>query len=168
MVFGTKLITSNGCSVMIQVVTGVDCNQKPIGNGYYPVAPIEQKREEIMPLLFYIPLVSDVMSECYNIDVETEYRHIMLGLGDVIVPGYLIIFCFIVDRLKPSKIPYGVIVTIGYALGLITTFLALRFMQLAQPALIYLVPFTIIPVVLTAWMRGHLREIWYGKFSSNI
>lgn len=126
MVFGTKLITSNGCSVMIQVVTGVDCNQKPIGNGYYPVAPLEQKREEIMPLLFYIPLVSDVMQECYDIDVESEYRHIMLGLGDVIVPGYLIVYCFIVDKLKPTKVPYGVIVTIGYALGLITTFLALR------------------------------------------
>uniref|UniRef100_A0AC34G446 Signal peptide peptidase-like 2A n=1 Tax=Panagrolaimus sp. ES5 TaxID=591445 RepID=A0AC34G446_9BILA len=171
MVFGTKLITSNGCSVMIQVVTGVDCNQKPIGNGYYPVAPLEQKKEEIMPLLFYIPLVSDVMQECYDVNVETEFRHIMLGLGDVIVPGYLIIYCFIVDRLKPSKFvfqKYGVIVVFGYALGLVTTFVALRLMQLAQPALIYLVPFTIIPVVITAWLRGHLREIWYGKFSSNI
>jgi uncharacterized membrane protein len=167
MVFGTKLFTKNGCSVMIQVVTGVDCNVKPSGN-YYPVAPLEQEKPEIMPLLFYIPLVNDVMQACYDITVETEYRHIMLGLGDVIVPGYLIVYCFIVDRLKPTKFSYGIITVIGYALGLITTFLALRFMQLAQPALIYLVPFTVIPLVVIAYMRGHLREIWYGKFSNNL
>lgn len=107
------------------------------------------------------------MMACYDIAIETEYRHIMLGLGDVIVPGYLIVYCFIVDRIKPTKFSYGAITLIGYALGLITTFLALRFMQLAQPALIYLVPFTVIPLVIAAWLRGHLKEIWYGKFTNN-
>lgn len=35
-------------------------------------------------------------------------------------------------------------------------------MKTAQPALIYLIPFTILPVVLWAWLQGILREIWYG------
>ncbi|XP_075547374.1 uncharacterized protein LOC142581809 [Dermacentor variabilis] len=35
-------------------------------------------------------------------------------------------------------------------------------MKTAQPALLYLVPATLIPVVLIARHRGELREIWYG------
>lgn len=60
MVFGSKLFTKNGCSVMIQVVTGTDCsNPKPEGSNFYPVAPLEQgSKPELMPLLFYIPLVN--------------------------------------------------------------------------------------------------------------
>lgn len=119
-----------------------------------------------MPLLFYVPLVNDVMQSCYDVNVESEYRHIMLGLGDVIVPGYLIVFCFFIDKIKPSKISYGIIAVIGYILGLISTFLALRLMKTAQPALIYLVPFTIIPITLTSVIRGHFQQIWRGKFTS--
>uniref|UniRef100_A0A7E4VJI1 Signal peptide peptidase-like 2B n=1 Tax=Panagrellus redivivus TaxID=6233 RepID=A0A7E4VJI1_PANRE len=167
MVFGTKLLTPNGCSVMIQVVTGEDCNAKPTDGAVYPVAPIEMANPERMPLLFYIPIVSDVMSACYDINVEREYRHIMLGLGDVIVPGYLIAYAFVVDKMRPTRLPYGVIALVGYALGLITTFVALRFMSMGQPALIYLVPFTLIPLIITSWLRGHLSEIWYGKFYVN-
>lgn len=46
MVFGTRLITSNGCSVMLQVVTGVDCNSKTIDGPSYPIAPLEMSHPE--------------------------------------------------------------------------------------------------------------------------
>uniref|UniRef100_A0AC34RKQ1 Signal peptide peptidase-like 2A n=1 Tax=Panagrolaimus sp. JU765 TaxID=591449 RepID=A0AC34RKQ1_9BILA len=186
MVFGTRLITPNGCSVMLQVVTGVDCNPKIVEGPSYPIAPVEMSRPERMPLLFYVPFVNDVMQSCYDVNVETEYRHIMLGLGDVIIPGYLIteyrhimlglgdviipgyliVYCFFVDKMKSSKIPYGVIAVIGYIFGLISTFLALKLMKTAQPALIYLVPFTLIPIILTSIIRGHFQQIWRGKFTS--
>ncbi|KAH6934206.1 hypothetical protein HPB50_021508 [Hyalomma asiaticum] len=50
----------------------------------------------------------------------------------------------------------------AYGMGMLTTFLALELMQNAQPALLYLVPFTIIPTVTTAWSKGHLFAIWNG------
>lgn len=42
MVFGTRLFTESGCSVMVQVVTGTDCmKSKPIDFGRdWPSAPI--------------------------------------------------------------------------------------------------------------------------------
>ncbi|KAE9552908.1 hypothetical protein FO519_003893 [Halicephalobus sp. NKZ332] len=169
MVFGTKLITTNGCSVMLQVVTGDDCSSKTsTSNKTYPIAPIEADRPELMPVLFFVPLVNDVMQSCYDMTVEREFRHIMLGLGDVIVPGYLVCFCFFVDRIKASRIPYGIVAIIGYVLGLITTFLALRLMNMAQPALIYLVPFTLIPTVVKSVIQGHFKELWNGTFKMDI
>lgn len=46
---------------------------------------------------------------------------------------------------------------------MLATFLALRLMQTAQPALIYLVPFTLVPTYLWAWKNGHLRQMWRGS-----
>ena len=117
-----------------------------------------------MPVLFFVPLVNDVMQSCYDMTVEREYRHIMLGLGDVIVPGYLICFCFFIDKVKGTKIPYSVVGVVGYILGLIATFLALRFMNTAQPALIYLVPFTQNPTIDKTMIHGHFTEVWNGTF----
>ena len=49
MVFGTKLITTNGCSVMLQVVTGDDCSSKTTNNNKtYPIAPVEADRPELV------------------------------------------------------------------------------------------------------------------------
>ena len=41
MVFGTRLLTENGCSVMVQVVTGIDClNRRKIDySSDWPIAP---------------------------------------------------------------------------------------------------------------------------------
>jgi len=169
MVFGTRLITTNGCSVMLQVVTGDDCSSKATNsNKTYPIAPVEADRPELMPVLFFVPLVNDVMQSCYDMTVEREYRHIMLGLGDVIVPGYLICFCFFIDKVKATKIPYSVVGVVGYIMGLIATFLALRFMNTAQPALIYLVPFTLIPTIVKSLIHGHFKEVWNGTFKMDI
>ena len=121
-----------------------------------------------MPVLFFVPLVNDVMQSCYDMTVEREYRHIMLGLGDVIVPGYLICFCFFIDKVKATKIPYSVVGVVGYIMGLIATFLALRFMNTAQPALIYLVPFTLIPTIVKSLIHGHFKEVWNGTFKMDI
>ncbi|KAH7722360.1 signal peptide peptidase family protein [Aphelenchoides avenae] len=167
MVFGTRLLTPSGCSVMLQVVTGVDCTATvKTGNDtrkYYPVAPVDIETPQVIPLLFYVPLLNDPMSECLDLDVEVEYKHIMLGLGDVIIPGYLIAYCFYVDVIKGMRHSYGIVSLIGYSTGMLATFLALKLMQTAQPALIYLVPFTLVPTYLWAWKNGHLGQMWRGS-----
>ncbi|KAH6934208.1 hypothetical protein HPB50_021510 [Hyalomma asiaticum] len=63
-------------------------------------------------------------------------KYSMLGLGDILAPAY--------------------------GVGMIITFMALHMMHMAQPALLYLVPCTLVPTVVTAWYKGHLFAIWNG------
>ncbi|OQR71260.1 signal peptide peptidase 2B-like [Tropilaelaps mercedesae] len=48
------------------------------------------------------------------------------------------------------------------------TFVALYLMETPQPALLYLVPCTLLPVVLMALCRGELRAMWRGNFGEPI
>lgn len=50
----------------------------------------------------------------------------------------------------------------GYALSLLICFVALFLMNYAQPALLYIVPCTLIPIALLAYFRGELKELWLG------
>jgi hypothetical protein len=52
-------------------------------------------------------MLADPMAQCYDVEVETEYKRVMLGLGDVILPGYLIAYCFYVDIVERNKFPHG-------------------------------------------------------------
>ena len=50
----------------------------------------------------------------------------------------------------------------AYIPGLVATFISLFLMNSAQPALLYLVPFTLVPTILVAWCRGDLPSMWDG------
>ncbi|KAI1716790.1 signal peptide peptidase domain-containing protein [Ditylenchus destructor] len=174
MVFGTRLLTPSGCSVMLQVVTGMDCtirrnsSDQSVGD-LYPIPPIDVVSPEKIPIVFYVPLLNDPMSECFDVSIEGEFKHVMLGLGDVIVPGYLIAFCFFVDVVKRNKFySYGLIALTGYSFGMIATFFALRLMETAQPALIYLVPFTLIPICVWSVYNKSFLQIWRGELPHDL
>jgi hypothetical protein len=97
-----------------------------------------------------------------------------------LVPGLLLSFAHSYDLLTGIKYKlYWIITTVGeflssyniqvlqnffsaYILGLIATFISLFVMNSAQPALLYLVPFTLIPTILVAWIRGDLASMWEG------
>merc|ERR1719220_1251107 len=57
---------------------------------------------------------------------------------------------------------YWIITSVAYILGLVATFISLFLMNSAQPALLYLVPFTLIPTIIVAWLRGDLPAMWEG------
>merc|ERR1712045_63437 len=49
-----------------------------------------------------------------------------------------------------------------YFIGMIATFASLFLMNQAQPALLYLCPFTLIPICIVAYFRGDLGFLWRG------
>lgn len=104
-----------------------------------------------------------------------------LGLGDIVIPGIFISFCLIVDLIfhdeqlsrgkSASKIlkthsPFDFKKTyfhtslIGYCLGLAAAFYLANAYKTGQPALLYLVPSTAVPVGLLAYVKGQLKAIY--------
>lgn len=93
--------------------------------------------------------------------------NVMLGLGDIVLPGLLVAYVARFDALtipssmnnpsafisRSAPIPWNfVIMVCGYAVGLMMANMAVYIMQMGQPALLYLVPCTLgsyaIPIVL--------------------
>lgn len=118
-------------------------------------------------------------------------RNIMLGLGDIALPGCLIAYTLRCDayltkllarkseedidlesnsllpRRNGKTINLFQIAMIGYCIGLYIAFIANFFSGYPQPALIYLVPFVLIPVCVRASWLGITREVWQGPPQSD-
>merc|ERR1719273_8930 len=107
----------------------------------------------------------------------------MLGLGDIVMPGLLLCFVMRYDAYKraqarrmaeagiplPShwhKISYFHCSLFGYFLGLLTATVSSEVFKAAQPALLYLVPFTLFPLFLMAYLKGDLNSMWHEPFAS--
>ncbi|CAL4993481.1 unnamed protein product [Urochloa decumbens] len=87
----------------------------------------------------------------------------MIGFGDIIFPGLLVAFSYRFDRASKKGILNGYFLwlTVGYAVGLFLTYLALFLMDgHGQPALLYLVPCTLGLIVILGWVRGDLHDLW--------
>ncbi|CAI7744436.1 unnamed protein product [Closterium sp. NIES-53] len=124
----------NGKSVMIEVATG------------------ERTGGEGIPMLLKVPHITDPWG-----------GYSVLGFGDVVLPGLLIVFTRRYDCItkKMGMDGYYLPAIIGYAVGLLLTFVGLLLMNgNGQPALLYLVPCTLGVIVLLAWRRGELSALW--------
>ncbi|PPD81432.1 hypothetical protein GOBAR_DD21639 [Gossypium barbadense] len=111
---------------------------------------------EAIPMLLRVPRLIDPWGG-YN----------MIGFGDILFPGLLITFTYRFDRESKKSMGKGYFVwlMVGYGFGLFLTYLGLYLMNgNGQPALLYLVPCTL--VVLAA-IRGDLKALWgYSSKSS--
>ncbi|XP_034350809.1 signal peptide peptidase-like 2A isoform X5 [Arvicanthis niloticus] len=138
-VFITPFITKNGESIMVELAAG----------------PFENA--EKLPVVIRVPKLMgySVMSVC-SVPVS------VLGFGDIIVPGLLIAYCRRFDVQTGSSI-YYISSTIAYAVGMIITFVVLMVMKTGQPALLYLVPCTLITVSIIAWSRKEMKKFWKGS-----
>ncbi|CAI8604460.1 unnamed protein product [Vicia faba] len=99
----------------------------------------------------------------------------MLGLGDMAIPGMLLalVLCFDYrksrDTINLSELhsskghKYIWYALPGYAIGLVTALAAGVLTRSPQPALLYLVPSTLGPVVVISWMKNELLEFWEGN-----
>ncbi|KAL5711596.1 Signal peptide peptidase-like 3 [Ranunculus cassubicifolius] len=114
---------------------------------------------ESIPMLLRIPRFTDPWGG-YN----------MIGFGDILFPGLLIAFSFRYDRKNKKGVCTGYFLwlMVGYGIGLFLTYLGLYLMDgHGQPALLYLVPCTLGPVVMLGSLRGELRHLWtYGTEES--
>lgn len=118
-------------------------------------------------------------------------RMVMLGLGDIALPGALVAFALRCDldicRAKEGRaesddeeagklLPSGDEPThtastptilfhctmVGYFLGLVAAFVGNTLSGHPQPALIYLVPGVILAMAAGAWRIGQLKNVWHG------
>lgn len=109
----------------------------------------------------------------------------MLGLGDIVMPGLLLCFVLRYDAYKKSqtisvdtgvpppptyvqRLTYFHCSLVGYFLGLLTATVSSEVFKAAQPALLYLVPFTLLPLFTMAYLKGDLRRMWHEPFLANV
>lgn len=101
--------------------------------------------------------------------------YMMLGLGDMAIPAMLLALVLCFDYRKSRETvnllelhsskghKYIWLALPGYAIGLVTALAAGVLTHAPQPALLYLVPSTLGPVVFVSWIRKDLAELWEGN-----
>jgi hypothetical protein len=112
---------------------------------------------QVMPMLLLMPQL-----------MPPWHRVLMLGYGDVVVPGLLIVLLrrFDVATGSPLRSSYFLASMIAYTVGMLLTDLALEFELFGsqgQPALLYLVPSTLGTAWLLAYWRGDCMALWTGQ-----
>ncbi|KAG8363314.1 hypothetical protein BUALT_Bualt19G0009500 [Buddleja alternifolia] len=108
--------------------------------------------EDGIPMLLKIPRMFDPWGG-YSI----------IGFGDIILPGLLVAFSLRYDWLskKSLKSGYFLWAMLAYGLGLLVTYVALNMMDgHGQPALLYIVPFTLGTLITLGSKRGDLKHLW--------
>uniref|UniRef100_A0A671MAH2 Signal peptide peptidase-like 2B n=1 Tax=Sinocyclocheilus anshuiensis TaxID=1608454 RepID=A0A671MAH2_9TELE len=136
--FLLKLI---GESIMVEVAAG----------------PSDSSTHEKLPMVLKVPRLN------FSPLVLCDRPFSLLGFGDILVPGLLVAYCHRFDILMQTSRIYFLACTIGYGIGLLITFVALALMQMGQPALLYLVPCTLLTSLAVALWRKELPLFWTGS-----
>uniref|UniRef100_A0A452UR48 Signal peptide peptidase-like 2A n=1 Tax=Ursus maritimus TaxID=29073 RepID=A0A452UR48_URSMA len=118
----------------------------------------------ITPFITKLPVVIRVPKLAYFSVMSVCLMPVsILGFGDIIVPGLLVAYCRRFDVQTGSSSIYYVSSTIAYAVGMILTFVVLVLMKKGQPALLYLVPCTLVTASVVAWRRKEMKKFWKGS-----
>eukprot|EP00002_Diphylleia_rotans_P030350 TRINITY_DN6229_c0_g1_i1.p1 TRINITY_DN6229_c0_g1~~TRINITY_DN6229_c0_g1_i1.p1 ORF type:complete len:237 (+),score=31.13 TRINITY_DN6229_c0_g1_i1:465-1175(+) len=136
-------------NVMVTVATSHTTN---------PIVAIAERANITIPITHELDLPLKIM---YPNDGK---GYSILGLGDMVIPGMMLTTFLRFDSLKGLDLRRGyfLISFLGYCLGMLSALVAVFLYQIAQPALLYLVPGTMIPTLLAAHYRGDIVELWNG------
>jgi len=166
-VFITPFLTPGGASVMLQVATG---SGNPAGEDFCYKYPDDKwcKGIGFLPMLFIFPKVNDYAN-----------GSVLLGLGDIILPGFLIAFSARHDEAvrlinehmtnltnsdikRPTKWYEGYFfpMMLAYSSGLLLAFVAVILMEQGQPALLYICPICLITILILG--RRDIKNLWNG------
>ncbi|XP_042450547.1 signal peptide peptidase-like 4 isoform X2 [Zingiber officinale] len=116
------------------------------------VARGDRTAEDGVPMLLKMPRLFDPWGG-YSI----------IGFGDILLPGLIIAFSLRYDWAanKSLRAGYFLWCMVAYGSGLLITYIALNLMDgHGQPALLYIVPFTLGTFLFLGWKRGGLRNLW--------
>ncbi|KAF7828266.1 signal peptide peptidase-like 2 [Senna tora] len=108
--------------------------------------------EDCIPMLLKFPRIFDPWGG-YSI----------IGFGDILLPGLLVAFSLRYDWLANKNLRDGYFLwaMFAYGFGLLITYVALNLMDgEGQPALLYIVPFTLGSILTLGYKRGDLRILW--------
>nr|XP_046235378.1 signal peptide peptidase-like 2A isoform X2 [Scatophagus argus] len=156
-VFITPFFTKNGVSIMVQVALGPDASGERTQGNMVEVPAEPQTPSEKLPVVMRVPRFSAWAQNLCGMQFS------ILGYGDIIVPGLLVAYCSRFDVwINSSKKIYFVSCCIAYLLGMIVTFAVMLLSGMGQPALLYLVPFTLITSAVVAGCRREMRQFWAG------
>lgn len=128
---------------------------------------ITKKLELPVKLVFPRDLMGGMLPGSSSMD------YMMLGLGDMAIPSMLLALVLTFDHQKqkeaspsdkssPRGYRYIWYALSGYAIGLVTALGTGILYQAPQPALLYLVPSTLGPVIVLSWIKQELKELWEG------
>ncbi|KAG9405760.1 Signal peptide peptidase-like 2A [Aphanomyces cochlioides] len=159
-----------GRSVMIVAAQGGKQDDSTAPSSYclrYPQDTAAKCIKEAIPILIRLPKITNWLG-----------GEAMLGLGDIVLPGLLLVFCARYDYATrgnvlgapirataaayPGKLGLFVYMCIGYAVGLFLANLGVILMQSGQPALLYLVPCTLGVLSIMTWRAGLIKKLWDG------
>ncbi|XP_053351634.1 signal peptide peptidase-like 2 [Clarias gariepinus] len=138
-VFITPYFTESGESIMAEVAGG----------------PSVSSTQEKIPMVLKVPSLSFTAVVCGG-------PFLLLGLGDILLPGLLVAYCHRFDVLVQSSRAYFIASILGYSVGLVLSFVFVLLMKSAQPALLYLVPCTLLFSLPVALWRSELKLYWTG------
>lgn len=116
------------------------------------VARGDKTGEDGVPMLLKIPRMFDPWGG-YSI----------IGFGDILLPGLLVAFSLRYDWAAKRSLRAGYFLwsMVAYGSGLLITYVALNLMDgHGQPALLYIVPFTLCTFLALGKKRGELRNLW--------
>eukprot|EP00897_Mesotaenium_endlicherianum_P002468 jgi/Mesen1/2249/ME000153S01470 len=175
-----------GANVMVAVAT--QQAQNPVHTVAHqlrlPTQSITKKLDLPVKLLF----PRDLLLGRGGGDSSAGLDYMMLGLGDMAIPGMLLALVLCFDHRKSRELahahphPHALSdsatagppppprahrrylwwAVAGYAVGLVAALAAGVLTRAPQPALLYLVPSTLGPVAASAWARNELPELWHG------
>lgn len=142
-------------SVMVEVATGPTTAHSD--ENYCEKYPTDESCQTTqLPMLLVVPTFSSY-----------ESSESMLGLGDIVLPGLLLVWCARLDMRRYGSLSsesaskgYLPMALLGYALGLLVANLAVDYFQAGQPALLYIVPLTLGPVLYRSYNSKSLRDLW--------
>ncbi|XP_068455440.1 signal peptide peptidase-like 2A isoform X2 [Clinocottus analis] len=156
-VFITPFFTKNGVSIMVQVALGPDASGEKTQGNMVQVPAEPQAPTEKLPVVMRVPRFSALAQNLCGMQFS------ILGYGDIIVPGLLVAYCSRFDVwINSSKKIYFVSCCTAYLLGMIVTFAVMLLSGMGQPALLYLVPFTLITSAVVAGCRREMKQFWAG------
>uniref|UniRef100_A0A8C2G1T5 PA domain-containing protein n=1 Tax=Cyprinus carpio TaxID=7962 RepID=A0A8C2G1T5_CYPCA len=155
-VFITPFLTPNGESIMVQVALGPGAGGKV--SETLEVPGDNSSSYEKLPVVMRIPQFSALAQNLCMMQFS------ILGYGDIIIPGLLVAYCHRFDVwMENSRRIYFISCAVAYAVGLVLTFAVMLLSKMGQPALLYLVPCTLLTSAALACVRKEFRLFWSGS-----